>query len=512
MSLPTIVLLITLVSCCHGAKILLIPTPSPSHCLEIMSIGQALLKRGHDVTLFAVLSDPKSCVGKFDTEAFKEKVTVIIPDLDPSMQKTHDDLMTTLRELIFNRVELWEVFLNYLKPMIQNHCRAAMKDRVVLERLKKDNYDIALIDRIPGSECLFAIAAYLGVPTVAVASYLEARDTGMPLQINTFPQLMSGFTNDMTFRERLLNTLSIFATRIVYKVYLPYADYSTLDENLKGVDANSLVAKSLLFIENSDYIIDYPKAVFPNFVQCGGLTASPANPLSTEMKKYMDAATDGVVLVTFGSLIQGFPTSLIEKLMSAFGRLKYPVLFKQDKEGIRGNIKSMKWVPQNDILGHPNTKVFISHCGKNGFWEAVYHGVPIICMPIHAETFTTAIKVKKYNIGSRIEIFDDSVDDLFEKISQVLESTAIRQNMKRMSRLLRDRPERPADRAASAVEHVLKYGGDHMRPPPVSFVSYIYADVWVSIAVLGSVITTAVVCICRRCCCKGKANRKRKTE
>ncbi|XP_046564066.1 UDP-glucuronosyltransferase 1A1-like [Haliotis rubra] len=512
MSLSTFLLLTTFVSCCHGAKILLMPTPTTSHCLEIMSIGQALLKRGHDVTLFAVLSDPKSCIGRFDTEAFKEQFTLIVPDLDPSMQKAHDDIMATAGKIIFNRDYKWKMFLNIMKPMIHNHCSAAMKDRVVLERLKKDKYDIALVARMPGSECLFAIAAYLGVPTVAVYSYLDPRDTGMPLQSNTIPHITSSFTNDMTFPERFLNTLSSFVTPLVFKVFIQSIDYSVLDKKLEGVDGSDLVKRSLLFIENSDYIIDYPKAVFPNFVQCGGLTASPANPLSAEMKRYMDAATDGVVLVTFGSLIKGFPSSLIEKLMSAFGRLKYQVLFKQDKEEIRGNIKSMKWIQQNDILGHPNTKVFISHCGKNGFWEAVYHGVPIICMPIHAETFTTAIKVKKYNIGSRIEIFDDSVDDLFEKIRQVLESTVIRQNMKRMSSLLRDRPEKPADRAASAVEHVLKYGGDHMRPPSVSFVSYIYADVWVTIAVIVGVITTAVVWICRKCCCKGQTDRKRKTE
>ncbi|XP_071080530.1 UDP-glucuronosyltransferase 1A5-like [Haliotis cracherodii] len=512
MSLTNFVLLITIVSCCHGAKILLIPTPATSHCLEIMSIGEALLKRGHHVTLFAALFDPKSCIGRLDKEAFKTTFNVIVPDLDPSMQKTHDEVLAAGHKVIFSRGAMWKMFLNFLKPMLQNHCSAAMKDSVVLEGLKKGNYDIALVSRMPGSECLFAIAAYLGVPTVVASSYIDARDSGMPLQSNTFPHLMSSFTNDMTFPERLINTLLIFATSIVFRASSTSTDYSVLGDKFRDVDASKLVRDSVLFIENSDYIIDYPKAVFPNFIQCGGLTASPANPLSGELKKYMDAAQKGVVLVTFGSLIKGFPPPLIEKLMAVFGRLKYQVLFKQDKEEIRGNIKTMKWVPQNDILGHPNTKVFISHCGKNGFWEALYHGVPIICMPIHAETFTTAIKVKKYNIGSRIEIFDDTVDDLFEKISLVLENKSISQNMKRMSRLLRDRPEKPAERAASAVEHVITYGGDHLRQPPVCFVSYIYADVWVSIAVIVSVIIAVDIWICRKCCCRRKSDRKHKTE
>ena len=29
----------------------------------------------------------------------------------------------------------------------------------------------------------------------------------------------------------------------------------------------------------------------------------------------------------------------------------------------------MPWVPQNDILGHPSTKAFLSHVGANGLNE-----------------------------------------------------------------------------------------------------------------------------------------------
>ena len=32
----------------------------------------------------------------------------------------------------------------------------------------------------------------------------------------------------------------------------------------------------------------------------------------------------------------------------------------------------MPWVPQNDILGHPGTKAFLSHVGANGLNEVSF--------------------------------------------------------------------------------------------------------------------------------------------
>ncbi|KAJ7354996.1 UDP-glucuronosyltransferase 1-1 [Desmophyllum pertusum] len=49
------------------------------------------------------------------------------------------------------------------------------------------------------------------------------------------------------------------------------------------------------------------------------------------------------------------------------------------------NIKAVDWMPQNDVLGHVKTKVFLSHLGHNSMYEAAYHGVPIVGFPMWSD-------------------------------------------------------------------------------------------------------------------------------
>ncbi|PKA60179.1 Cis-zeatin O-glucosyltransferase 2 [Apostasia shenzhenica] len=43
------------------------------------------------------------------------------------------------------------------------------------------------------------------------------------------------------------------------------------------------------------------------------------------------------------------------------------------------------WAPQTEILGHPATGGFVSHCGWNSLMEAMSFGVPILTWPMHSD-------------------------------------------------------------------------------------------------------------------------------
>ena len=62
------------------------------------------------------------------------------------------------------------------------------------------------------------------------------------------------------------------------------------------------------------------------------------------------------------------------------------MIFKLDSEYWReaapDNVMVVPWVPQQAVLAHNNTRLFITHCGMHGVLESIYYGVPMVGMPV----------------------------------------------------------------------------------------------------------------------------------
>ena len=64
-----------------------------------------------------------------------------------------------------------------------------------------------------------------------------------------------------------------------------------------------------------------------------------------------------------------------------------------DSLRLADNIKVITWAPQNDVLGHPAVKAFVTQAGINSLYEAAYHAVPIVAVPLIADQDENAAKV-----------------------------------------------------------------------------------------------------------------------
>ena len=67
--------------------------------------------------------------------------------------------------------------------------------------------------------------------------------------------------------------------------------------------------------------------------------------------------------------------------LSVFIKLEQKILWKwetETMEGLPDNVKLSKWLPQQDILGHPNTRVFITAAGQSSSQETLCLQTPVV--------------------------------------------------------------------------------------------------------------------------------------
>ena len=100
-------------------------------------------------------------------------------------------------------------------------------------------------------------------------------------------------------------------------------------------------------------------------------------------------------------------------------------LFKTEGRSLKvGNkVKVSSWLPQNDVLGHPKTRLFIGHAGMNGMLEAGYHGVPMICVPFFGDQFENSVAAKHFGVAEILYQEQITENNLVNAINTVLHNS-----------------------------------------------------------------------------------------
>ncbi|KAJ0967179.1 hypothetical protein J5N97_024096 [Dioscorea zingiberensis] len=68
--------------------------------------------------------------------------------------------------------------------------------------------------------------------------------------------------------------------------------------------------------------------------------------------------------------------------------------FDERVEGVGMVVRG--WAPQLDILAHPSTAAFMSHCGWNSCMEGMSMGLPILTWPMHSDQPRHALMITEY--------------------------------------------------------------------------------------------------------------------
>ncbi|XP_045073601.1 UDP-glucuronosyltransferase 2A1-like [Coregonus clupeaformis] len=257
-----------------------------------------------------------------------------------------------------------------------------------------------------------------------------------------------------------------------------------------------------------DFVFEFPRPTMPNVIYMGGFQCKPAKPLPQELEEFVQSSGEhGVIIMSLGTLVGQLPHDIADVIAAAFAQLPQKVIwrYKGDRPATLGNNTLLvDWMPQNDLLGHPKTKLFVAHGGTNGLHEAIYHGIPVVGLPLFSDQYDNLLCLKERRGAKLLSLATvDKNNNFLEALQEVLDEPSYRMNMQRLSRLHRDVPMEPLDTALFWIEFVMRHkGAAHLRTESYRMPWYSYHSVDVVLILLAvvSVLLLLLVAIVRYLC------------
>ncbi|XP_062054752.1 UDP-glucuronosyltransferase 2B4-like isoform X1 [Lepus europaeus] len=472
-----LVLLLLQLSCYFSSgrcgKVLVWPVDY-SHWINIKTILDELAQRGHEVTVLkpspSVLLDPNKSPGikfeTFPTSISKDEYEMLFTN----------ELMNIVLELA--KYPSWKYFSKLQEMSMEesdfseNICRDAVLNKTLVTKLKESRFDVILADALwPCGELLAELleVPFLYTHRVFLGYTYEKYSGGLLFPPSYVPVIMSQLTDKMTFMERVKNML-----------YVLYFDFWFQNFNEKKWDQfysevlgrptklTELMGKADMWLIRTYWDVEFPRPLLPNVDFIGGLHCRPAKPLPKEMEDFVQSSgEEGVVVFSLGSMISNLPEERANVIASALARLPQKVLWRYNgkkPDTLGPNTQLYNWIPQNDLLGHPKTKAFITHGGTNGIYEAIHHGVPIVGLPLFGDQFDNIVHIEAKGAAIKLDLITMSSSDLLNALDTVIYDPSYKENAMRLSRIHHDQPTKPLDRAVFWVEYVMRHkGAKHLR-------------------------------------------------
>nr|XP_003414228.1 UDP-glucuronosyltransferase 2B4-like isoform X4 [Loxodonta africana] len=317
---------------------------------------------------------------------------------------------------------------------------------------------------------------------------------------------------DVVFNKKLMMKLQESRFDVVLADAIgPCGRPTTLSETM---------GKAEIWLIRNYWDFQFPRPFLPHFQFVGGLHCKPANPLPKEIEEFVQSSgKHGVVVFTLGSMVSNITEERANTIASALAQIPQKVLWRFDgkkPDTLGPNTRLFKWIPQNDLLGHPKTKAFITHGGANGIYEAIYHGVPMVGIPLFADQPDNIAHMKVKGAAVSLDMDTMTSIDLLNALKTVIYDPSYKANAMRLSAIQHDQPVKPLDRATFWIEFVMRHkGAKHLRPAALSLTWYQYHSLDVIGFLLACVAIVSFLVI--KCCLFGfqkffKMGKKKKRE
>ncbi|XP_063921312.1 UDP-glycosyltransferase UGT5-like [Zophobas morio] len=513
---PVILILLATTQCGSCAKILgVFSIPGRSHYLLGATLMKALAEKGHDVTMISSFGEkePPKTKGTYRDIV----VTEVIENMNEMIKEQKMNMFDREKGNPF----LETIIIGYMMPKMME---PVLGNKEVQKLIHSDEkFDVVIIEQFV-NDAEKALATHFGAPLIVVspvgANSWVNTIVGNPGPTSYIPTVLTDYLVPMTFCERLMNSVLHVIGQIIYHLYV----YPTENAKIKkyipnGPDISDVLYNASIVLMNSHPSLNQPVPYVPNMIDVGGFHVKPPKKLPQDLQEFLDNAKDGVIYFSMGSNLKSaeFPPEKRDAILRTFAKLKEQVLWKWEEDVLPGqpkNVKLSKWFPQQDILAHPNVKLFITHGGFLSTTETVYHGVPILAIPILGDQKLNAKSAMSKGFGLVLPYSELTEDKLTQSIQEILNNPKYKDNAKQISENFHERQVSPMETAIYWIEYVIRHkGAPHLRVAALDLPWYQYylLDVIGFLVLVSSVIACisyySIRAVCKKLCKKGKSKK-----
>ncbi|CAO1431481.1 unnamed protein product [Diamesa hyperborea] len=449
---------------------------SPSHHIWNRVLMEGLARKGYNLTIVSVDID---------------KIT--LPNMHYiHMEKVYDALYNGSEQIDLLEMSKENSFeaINSMHNFGYISCLGILNSNgldVILNYPDDFKFDAVIYDFTCGPCLLPLVHKFKYPPLIAVSAFNNPPYTVNLIGGQKYPAYIPfysvGYQSNMNFLQRLYNTFLYQTDSFVHK-FISYPKMEkAVRKRLSSIDFPSLSdleKKTVIMLLNCDYALDYPEPLQPNMIQVGGLQITETKPLPEDMKSFINNGKKGSVLMSLGTNIKSnmLDKVILISILNTFEQLpQYNFLWKFESNQLPiaqpKNVKIAKFLTQNDILAESNIKAFITHSGLLSTQESLWYGKPMVGIPFFSDQYLNMEKSLKLGVAVRVHYHSLTVETFKKAILDVLEIPRFTENAQVVSKLFRDKPEKPLDRALWYIEYVLRHPEpNHLQSPTVKLGSF----------------------------------------
>ncbi|XP_034654248.1 UDP-glucuronosyltransferase 2B13 isoform X1 [Drosophila subobscura] len=508
----------------EGSKILAVYAfPGKSHYMMHTALMRELVESGHQVTMVTAFSLEKEHLGSNYTEILIEPVYDFWHDVKLNFGAQHLFELTRMTNYDFLKM------LEIIGLKTTEHALRQPKVQTLIHAKQTEGvFDLLLAEQFY-QEAFLALARIYKIPVVTTSTLGYENHMSQMMGLITpwsfVPHGFMPFTDRMSFLERVKNSYaSLYEDLDRLLNYFPKMDAVSreffgpvLGEVPKVKQMEREISVMLL---NSHAPLTTARPTVDAMVPVGGMHIYPPKALPADMQAFLDGASEGAIFFSLGSNVQSkdMPQEMLQLFLQVFGSLKQRVLWKFEDESLRQlppNVMIRKWLPQADILAHPQVKVFITHGGLFGTQEGVHYAVPMLGIPFYCDQHLNMNKAVLGGYAISLHFQSITPEILEHSLLELIHNATYKENIHRVSSIFRDRPQAPRKSAVYWIEYVIRHkGAPHMRSAglDLNWFQFYLLDVIAFVAAIALAAVLAALLAIRLLMGSDKKHRKAKAH